>query len=83
MVRGTVTRLGLPAGHKAAAAHGTHSGNVAEPRVRARFFDIGLVVIAIAVLVGVPYAPALVLGVFGMRLLLAFSITALGVMSAI
>jgi hypothetical protein len=53
-----VTRLGLPAGHKAAAAHGTHSGNVAEPRVRARFFDIGLVVIAIAVLVGVSYAPA-------------------------
>lgn len=42
----------------------------------------GLVVIAIAGLVGVPYAPTLVLGVFGMQLLLAFSITAFGVMMA-
>jgi ABC-2 type transport system permease protein len=42
----------------------------------------GLVVIAIAGLVGVPYAPTLILGVFGMQLLLAFTITAFGVMMA-
>jgi ABC-2 type transport system permease protein len=33
-------------------------------------------------LVGVPYAPTLILGVFGMQLLLAFTITAFGVMMA-
>ncbi|GAA4577278.1 ABC transporter permease [Planotetraspora kaengkrachanensis] len=40
----------------------------------------GVIVIAIAGLVGVPYAPGLVLGVFGIQLLLAFTITAFGVM---
>ncbi|GII42433.1 ABC transporter permease [Planotetraspora phitsanulokensis] len=40
----------------------------------------GVIVIAIAGLVGVPYAPDLVLGVFGIQLLLAFTITAFGVM---
>jgi ABC-2 type transport system permease protein len=43
----------------------------------------GLIVIAIAGLVHVPYAPALILGVFGVQLLLAFAITAFGVMVAI
>jgi ABC-2 type transport system permease protein len=42
----------------------------------------GLVVIAIAGLVGVPYAPGLLLAVFGLQLLLAFTITAFGVMAA-
>ncbi|GAA1262699.1 transport permease protein [Planotetraspora silvatica] len=40
----------------------------------------GVIVICIAGLVGVPYAPGLVLGVFGIQLLLAFTITAFGVM---
>jgi ABC-2 type transport system permease protein len=40
----------------------------------------GLLVIAIAGLVGVPYDPLLLLAVFGIQLLLAFSITAFGVM---
>lgn len=40
----------------------------------------GVIVIAIAGLVGVPYAPSLILAVFGIQLLLAFTITAFGVM---
>ncbi|MDE3069894.1 MAG: ABC transporter permease [Acidobacteriota bacterium] len=43
----------------------------------------GVVVIAIAGLVGVPYDPAMLAGVFGLQLLLAFSITAFGVMAAV
>jgi ABC-2 type transport system permease protein len=42
----------------------------------------GLLVIALAGLVGVPYAPALVIEVFLLQLLLAFSMTAFGVMAA-
>jgi ABC-2 type transport system permease protein len=42
----------------------------------------GLIVIAIAGLVGVPYAPFMILEVFALQLLLAFSITAFGVMAA-
>jgi len=42
----------------------------------------GIIVIAIAGLVGVPYAPSLILAVFGIQLLLAFMITAFGVMMA-
>lgn len=42
----------------------------------------GVVVIAIAGLVGVPYTPGLVFAVFGIQLLLAFTITAFGVMVA-
>jgi ABC-2 type transport system permease protein len=42
----------------------------------------GIIVIAIAGLVGVPYAPTLILTVFGIQLLLAFTITAFGVMMA-
>jgi ABC-2 type transport system permease protein len=42
----------------------------------------GLIVIALAGLVNVPYAPGLVLGVFALQMLLAFSITAFGVMAA-
>ncbi len=40
----------------------------------------GIVVIAIAGLVGVPYVPLLMISVFGIQLLLAFTITAFGVM---
>lgn len=40
----------------------------------------GVIVICIAGLVGVPYAPTLVLSVFGIQLLLAFMITSFGVM---
>ena len=40
----------------------------------------GIILIAIAGLVGVPYAPLLMLSVFGIQLLLAFTITAFGVM---
>jgi ABC-2 type transport system permease protein len=43
----------------------------------------GIIVLAIAGLVHVPYAPTLILGVFGLQLLLAFTITAFGVMVAI
>jgi ABC-2 type transport system permease protein len=43
----------------------------------------GIIVVAIAGLVGVPYAPTLLLGVFGLELLLAFTITAFGIMVAI
>ncbi len=42
----------------------------------------GIVVIALAGLVGVPYAPALILAVFALQLVLAFTITAFGVMVA-
>src|SRR5437763_3897366 len=42
----------------------------------------GLLVLALAGLVGVPYAPALVLEILALQLLLAFSITAFGVMAA-
>ena len=40
----------------------------------------GIVVLALAGLVGVPYDPTLLLSVFGIQLLLAFTITAFGVM---
>src|SRR6202042_2108587 len=43
----------------------------------------GVSVIALAGLVGVPYDPLLILGIFGLQLLLAFSITAFGVMVAV
>jgi ABC-2 type transport system permease protein len=42
----------------------------------------GVIVICLAGLVGVPYAATLVLAVFGLQLLLAFAITAFGVMVA-
>jgi ABC-2 type transport system permease protein len=42
----------------------------------------GVLVLALAGLVHVPYAPGLILGVFALQLLLAFSITAFGVMAA-
>jgi ABC-2 type transport system permease protein len=42
----------------------------------------GVIVIAIAGLVGVPYNPVLIIAVFGMQLLLAFTLTAFGVMVA-
>jgi ABC-2 type transport system permease protein len=43
----------------------------------------GIIVIAVAGLVHVPYAPTLILGIFGLQLLLAFTITAFGIMVAI
>src|ERR1700733_7344069 len=42
----------------------------------------GVIVIALAGLVGVPYAPSLILEIMGLQLLLAFSVTAFGVMAA-
>jgi ABC-2 type transport system permease protein len=42
----------------------------------------GIIVIAVAGLVHVPYDPLLILGIFGLQLLLAFTITAFGVMVA-
>jgi ABC-2 type transport system permease protein len=42
----------------------------------------GVIVIALAGLVDVPYAPGLILGVFALQMLLAFTITAFGVMAA-
>lgn len=42
----------------------------------------GVIVLALAGAVGVPYAPVLLLEVFGLQLLLAFTITAFGVMVA-
>jgi ABC-2 type transport system permease protein len=42
----------------------------------------GVLVIALAGLVGVPYAPGLVAGILALQLLLAFSVTAFGVMAA-
>jgi ABC-2 type transport system permease protein len=43
----------------------------------------GVIVICLAGLVNVPYDPVLILGIFGLQLLLAFTITAFGVMIAI
>jgi len=43
----------------------------------------GVIVICLAGLVGVPYEPLLILGIFVLQLALAFSITAFGVMVAI
>jgi ABC-2 type transport system permease protein len=42
----------------------------------------GVILIVLAGAVGVPYDPVLLLGIFGLQLLLAFSITAFGVMVA-
>ncbi len=42
----------------------------------------GLIVLALAGLVHVPYDPVLLLGVFGLQLLIAFTVTAFGVMVA-
>ncbi len=43
----------------------------------------GVIVIAVAGLAGVPYDPLMILGIFFLQLLLAFSITAFGVMIAV
>jgi ABC-2 type transport system permease protein len=43
----------------------------------------GIIVLAIAGLVGVPYNPVLLISVFGIQLLLAFTITAFGVMMSV
>jgi ABC-2 type transport system permease protein len=43
----------------------------------------GAIVLALAGLVGVPYDPVLLLGLFGLMLLVAFTITAFGVMVAL
>ncbi len=43
----------------------------------------GVIVICLAGLVHVPYAPLLILGIFALQLLLAFAITAFGVMIAV
>jgi ABC-2 type transport system permease protein len=43
----------------------------------------GVILIALAGAVHVPYDPLLILGIFGLQLLLAFSITAFGVMVAV
>ncbi|HEY2260239.1 MAG TPA: ABC transporter permease [Solirubrobacteraceae bacterium] len=43
----------------------------------------GVIVICLAGLVHVPYDPVLILGIFGLQLLLAFAITAFGVMIAV
>ncbi len=43
----------------------------------------GLLVMALAPLVGVPYVPIMILEVLGLQLLLAFMITAFGVMAAV
>jgi ABC-2 type transport system permease protein len=43
----------------------------------------GVIVLALAGLVHVPYAPVLLLGLFGLVLLIAFTITAFGVMVAV
>ena len=42
----------------------------------------GLILLALAGLVHVPYDPVLLLGIFGLQLLIAFAVTALGVMVA-
>src|SRR5437764_14155292 len=42
----------------------------------------GVIILALAGLVGVPYSPTLILAVLGEMLLLAFSLTAFGVMTA-
>jgi ABC-2 type transport system permease protein len=43
----------------------------------------GALIIALAALVSVPYRPLLILGIFALQLLLAYSITAFGVMIAV
>jgi ABC-2 type transport system permease protein len=43
----------------------------------------GVILIALAGFVDVPYDPLLILGIFGLQLLLAFSVTAFGVMIAV
>jgi ABC-2 type transport system permease protein len=43
----------------------------------------GIIMIALAGLVGVPYDPLLIVGILGLQLLLAFAITAFGVMIAV
>jgi ABC-2 type transport system permease protein len=43
----------------------------------------GVILICLAGAVHVPYDPALILGIFGLQLLLAFALTALGVMVAV
>ncbi len=43
----------------------------------------GIIIICLAGFVHVPYAPLLILGIFGLQLLLAFTITAFGVMIAV
>jgi ABC-2 type transport system permease protein len=43
----------------------------------------GVIVLALAGLVGVPYDPALILGAFGLLVLLAFSVSAFGVLVAV
>ena len=43
----------------------------------------GVIVIALAGFVGVPYAPLLIIGIFILQLCLAFAITAFGVMIAV
>ncbi len=43
----------------------------------------GVIMILLAPLVHVPYTPTLILGIFGLQLLLAFTITAFGVMIAV
>jgi ABC-2 type transport system permease protein len=43
----------------------------------------GVIVICLAGLVHVPYNPVLILGIFGLQLLLAFTITAFGIMVAV
>ncbi len=43
----------------------------------------GVLLLALAGLVGVPYDPALILGLFGLMLLLAFTVTAFGVLVAV
>lgn len=42
----------------------------------------GVILLAVAGLAGVPYDPALLTGIFGLQLLIAFSVTALGVLVA-
>jgi ABC-2 type transport system permease protein len=43
----------------------------------------GIIVLCLAGLVGVPYAPTLLLAIFALQLVLAFTITAFGVMVAV
>src|SRR5438132_563376 len=43
----------------------------------------GIIMILLAGVVHVPYDPLLILGIFGLQLLLAFAITAFGVMIAV
>ena len=43
----------------------------------------GVIVLALAGLVGVPYDPTLILGVFGLLLLISFTVTAFGVLVAV